>query len=255
MNPFEIERLGWDQIRGLPLVPDPELGTGRFRIVCSRDLDGEGLEEAEAIGQEVETVVPVARPQSPLAVQGGSRRAQTEFQKSRPSSQSQLWASVLSGSVRRSRSGPHRDQDHAADGDDRLVVALDHGEGGGHAGEGERGEQEGDREARPSRPRAGARRGRPSPTATAAERIAPRVGPMQGVQAIAKAAPATIGPPLPARSIRASTCHSRLSRVMKSEATKRTPIAMIRAAGDLVEQLAVVLEEPSRARSRSGRGR
>jgi hypothetical protein len=59
MNPFEIERLGWDQIRGLPLLPDPELGTGRFRIVCSRDLDGEGLEEVEAIGQEVETALPV----------------------------------------------------------------------------------------------------------------------------------------------------------------------------------------------------
>ena len=52
---------------------------------------------------------------------------------------------------------------------------------------------------------------------------------MQGVQAIAKAAPATIGPPLPARSSRASTCHSRLSRVMKSEATKSTPMAMISA--------------------------
>jgi hypothetical protein len=60
MNPFEIERLGWDQIRGLPLVPDPELGTGRFRIVCSRDLDGEGLEEVEAVGQELETVAPLA---------------------------------------------------------------------------------------------------------------------------------------------------------------------------------------------------
>lgn len=59
MNPFEIERLGWDQIRGLPLLPDPELGTGRFRIVCSRDLEGEGIEEVEAIGQEVETSVPV----------------------------------------------------------------------------------------------------------------------------------------------------------------------------------------------------
>jgi hypothetical protein len=56
MNPFEIERLGWDQIRGLPLLPDPELGTGRFRIVCSRDVDGEGLEEVEAIGQEVEAL-------------------------------------------------------------------------------------------------------------------------------------------------------------------------------------------------------
>ena len=45
MNPFEVERLGWDQIRGLPIIPDGEIGTGRFRIVCSSDLDGEGLEE------------------------------------------------------------------------------------------------------------------------------------------------------------------------------------------------------------------
>jgi len=62
MNPFEIERLGWDRIRGLPLVPDAELGTGRFRIVCSRDLDGEGLEEIEAVGQELQTVAPLAAP-------------------------------------------------------------------------------------------------------------------------------------------------------------------------------------------------
>ena len=56
MNPFEIERLGWEEIRGLPIIGDPELGTGRFRIVCSRDLDGEGIEEVEAVGQELETV-------------------------------------------------------------------------------------------------------------------------------------------------------------------------------------------------------
>jgi hypothetical protein len=59
MNPFEVERLGWDHIRGLPVVADAEIGTGRFRIVCSRDIDGEGLEETEAIGQEIETAVPV----------------------------------------------------------------------------------------------------------------------------------------------------------------------------------------------------
>lgn len=58
MNPFEVERLGWDEIRGLPVVPDPEIGTGRFRIVCSRDAEGEGLEEAEAVGRELETVAP-----------------------------------------------------------------------------------------------------------------------------------------------------------------------------------------------------
>lgn len=59
MNPFEVERLGWEQIRGLPVVPDGEIGTGRFRIVCSRELDGGGLEEVEAVGQELETVAPV----------------------------------------------------------------------------------------------------------------------------------------------------------------------------------------------------
>jgi hypothetical protein len=59
MNPFEAERLGWDHIRGLPVIPDAELGTGRFRIVCSRDLDDGGLEEVEAVGQELQTVGPL----------------------------------------------------------------------------------------------------------------------------------------------------------------------------------------------------
>ena len=54
MNPFEVERLGWQEIRGLPVVPDPEIGTGRFRIVCARDLEGEGIEEVEAIGTPIE---------------------------------------------------------------------------------------------------------------------------------------------------------------------------------------------------------
>jgi len=58
MNPFEVERLGWDEIRGLPVVPDPEIGTGRFRIVCSRDLDEPGIEEVEAVGEPLETVAP-----------------------------------------------------------------------------------------------------------------------------------------------------------------------------------------------------
>ena len=34
MNPFEVERLGWDTIRGLPIESDPSVGTGAFRIVC-----------------------------------------------------------------------------------------------------------------------------------------------------------------------------------------------------------------------------
>lgn len=58
MNPFEIERLGWEEIRGLPIVGDPDLGTGRFRIICSRDMDGEDLEEVEAVGREYVAVTP-----------------------------------------------------------------------------------------------------------------------------------------------------------------------------------------------------
>ena len=66
MNPFEVERLGWEEIRGLPIVPDPAIGTGRFRIVCSREGDGVESEETEAVGQPLEVGVgaddPPGRP-------------------------------------------------------------------------------------------------------------------------------------------------------------------------------------------------
>ena len=58
MNPFEVARLGWEHIRGLPVIPDGEIGTGRFRIVCSRDVEDDGLEITEAIGQELVTTAP-----------------------------------------------------------------------------------------------------------------------------------------------------------------------------------------------------
>jgi hypothetical protein len=51
MNPFEIERLGWDSIRGLQVRPNPDLGTGSFRIVCARE---------EGLPAEEETVEAVA---------------------------------------------------------------------------------------------------------------------------------------------------------------------------------------------------
>ena len=53
MNPFEVERLGWDDIRGLPIRSNPELGTGSFRVVCARE---EGLpaeeETVEAVSDQ-----------------------------------------------------------------------------------------------------------------------------------------------------------------------------------------------------------
>jgi len=59
MNPFEIERLGWDSIRGLPIRPDPDLGTGSFNVICAGDEEP-GLEEEE------ETVEAVAEQEVPL---------------------------------------------------------------------------------------------------------------------------------------------------------------------------------------------
>ena len=59
MNPFEVERLGWDTIRGLPIRSDPAVGTGSFRIVCGGDEEESGQEEVvEAVST---TEVPVGR--------------------------------------------------------------------------------------------------------------------------------------------------------------------------------------------------
>ena len=53
MNPFEVERLGWDDIRGLPIRSNPDLGTGSFRVACARE---EGLpaeeETVEAVSDQ-----------------------------------------------------------------------------------------------------------------------------------------------------------------------------------------------------------
>jgi hypothetical protein len=57
LNPFEVERLGWDSIRGLPVRPNPELQTGRFNVVCARE-EGEPAEE-ETVEAVAEQVVPV----------------------------------------------------------------------------------------------------------------------------------------------------------------------------------------------------
>lgn len=57
MNPYEVERLGWEEIRGLPVTGDPAISTGRFRIVCSQEGSDEGLEEVEAVGTPLETTL------------------------------------------------------------------------------------------------------------------------------------------------------------------------------------------------------
>ena len=53
MNPFEVERLGWDTIRGLPVHADPKLETGRFEVICEGDEQELSEEETvEAIAEQ-----------------------------------------------------------------------------------------------------------------------------------------------------------------------------------------------------------
>ena len=61
MNPFEVERLGWEEIRGLPITGDPAIATGRFRIVCSGEGEDDELEEVEAVGEAIEIGAPPDR--------------------------------------------------------------------------------------------------------------------------------------------------------------------------------------------------
>ena len=58
MNPFEVERLGWDSIRGLPVRSNAELGTGAFRVVCARE-EGEPGEVVEAVAEQTVPAEPV----------------------------------------------------------------------------------------------------------------------------------------------------------------------------------------------------
>ncbi len=64
MNPYELERLGWDEIRGVPVRPDDKIGTGRFEILCAGGGEEPGLEESvEAVAEDLVPVeIPVGSP-------------------------------------------------------------------------------------------------------------------------------------------------------------------------------------------------
>jgi hypothetical protein len=73
MNPYEVERLGWDTIRGLPVEPDPAIGTGRFHIVCARERDEFEEEEiVEAVAGDV-VAVPISPADPERGAVGTSR--------------------------------------------------------------------------------------------------------------------------------------------------------------------------------------
>ena len=56
LNPFEVERLGWDSIRGPADPGQPGARHGRFRVVCAREEgepggDGRGRGRADGAGR------------------------------------------------------------------------------------------------------------------------------------------------------------------------------------------------------------
>lgn len=59
MCAFEVDRLKWDEIRGCPIVADPQMQSGRFRIVCAQEKDG-----GEELVNTVQTQRPLAAPAS-----------------------------------------------------------------------------------------------------------------------------------------------------------------------------------------------
>lgn len=64
LNSFEVERLGWDDFRGIPIVGDQEVGTGRIRLVCNGEhMPAPAPAAAVEVPQSVEAV-----PQTPTPV-------------------------------------------------------------------------------------------------------------------------------------------------------------------------------------------
>ena len=73
MNPFEIERMQWeegDTIAGLVLEADGKIGTGAFRLVC------DGMEPPEL---DIEQTDVIAAPVEPLVIPVGPSRENDPF--------------------------------------------------------------------------------------------------------------------------------------------------------------------------------
>lgn len=50
MNPFEVDRLGWDEFEGIPIHGDSSIGTGCFRLLCEGNHgEPEVVEQREVV--------------------------------------------------------------------------------------------------------------------------------------------------------------------------------------------------------------
>ena len=61
MNPYEVDRLGWDSIKGVPIRGDERISTGRFEVLCAGD-ETAGEQEEEAVEAVAKESVPMVTP-------------------------------------------------------------------------------------------------------------------------------------------------------------------------------------------------
>jgi hypothetical protein len=51
MNPFEVERLDWEDFNGIPIKADDSIGTGRFHLVCEGN-HGEAPAQEQTVSEK-----------------------------------------------------------------------------------------------------------------------------------------------------------------------------------------------------------
>lgn len=65
LNPVDHELLGWDELWGLPVLPDDRVPTRRVRIDCDGSAFGFEDEVAEAVSAEQPATQPMVIPVGP----------------------------------------------------------------------------------------------------------------------------------------------------------------------------------------------
>lgn len=53
LNPFEVDRLGWEEFQGIPIKGDDGIPTGRFSLVCEGEHGKDAPADAVAEEREV----------------------------------------------------------------------------------------------------------------------------------------------------------------------------------------------------------
>ncbi len=65
LNPGNHELFGWDELWGIPVLPDDRVAPKRFRIDCDGSAFGLEEEVAEAISTEAPALEPLVVPVGP----------------------------------------------------------------------------------------------------------------------------------------------------------------------------------------------